>query len=281
VTGLSLRIGTSSWSSNDWRGPFYPEGSDPAAFLGLYAAQFDTVECDATFYRIPSAKTVDGWRDRTPPGFLFSAKLPQEITHEKGLVDCGALLREFLGVMERLGDKLGPVLAQFAYVAKGKDAEEYASGRTFLARLAGFLAQWPKERALAVEVRNAGWIAPPLLDLLRKHGAGLALSAYYTMPAPETLFAGPDPRTADLTYVRFIGDHKKMDALVSKLKKEGARASEWSALAVDRTSEMKRWAAALKANAKGPVLAYFNNHYAGFAPDSARLFRDLWEQVPS
>lgn len=281
MSGLSLRIGTSSWSSNDWRGPFYPEGADPAEFLPLYAQHFDTVECDATFYRIPAAKTVDGWRDRTPPGFLFAAKLPQEITHERGLIDCAGPLREFVTVMERLGDKLGPVLAQFAYVAKGKDALEYATGSGFRERLAAFLPLWPKERALAVEVRNAGWIAPPLLDLLRRHGVGLALSAYYTMPAPEKLFAGPDPRTTALTYVRFIGDHKKMDALVAKLKQEGARASAWSALAVDRTAEMKRWAAALKSNAKGPVLAYFNNHYAGFAPDSARLFRDLWEQAPS
>jgi uncharacterized protein YecE (DUF72 family) len=140
---------------------------------------------------------------------------------------------------------------------------------------------WPKDRALAVEVRNARWIAPPLLDLLRSRGVSLAISAYYTMPAPETLYAGADPRTTELTYARFIGDHKKMDALVLKLKKEGARSGEWSALAVDRTSEMKRWAAVLKSNAKGPVLAYFNNHYAGFAPDSARLFRDLWEQIPS
>ena len=276
-----MRIGTSSWSSPDWRGPFYPEGAEAGSFLAHYAARFDTVECDATFYRIPSAKTVDGWRDRTPPGFLFTAKLPQEITHDKGLVDCAAPLREFLTVMERLGDKLGPILAQFAYVAKGMDPNEYATGASFRERLAPFLALWPKERPLAVEVRNATWIAPPLLDLLKERGIPLAFSAYYTMPAPEKLLAGPDPRTAELTYVRFIGDHKKMDALVAKLKSEGKRAGEWSALAVDRTAEMKRWAVALKSTAKGPVLAYFNNHYAGFAPDSARLFRELWDQVPS
>jgi uncharacterized protein YecE (DUF72 family) len=194
-----LRIGTSSWSSADWRGPFYPEGADPGSFLAHYAGHFDTVECDATFYRIPSAKTVDGWRDRTPPGFLFAAKLPQEITHEKGLVDCEAPVREFLTVMERLGDKLGPILAQFAYVAKGKDANEYATGDSFRERIAPFLALWPKERTLVVEVRNATWIAPPLLDLLRERGIPLAVSAYYTMPAPEKLFAGHDPRTAELT----------------------------------------------------------------------------------
>jgi uncharacterized protein YecE (DUF72 family) len=115
---------------------------------------------------------------------------------------------------------------------------------------------------------------------LRERGITLALSAYYTMPAPEGLLAGPDPRTTDLSYIRFIGDHKKMDALVSKLRADGKRLGDWSALAVDRTSEMKRWVAALRGRVRGPVLAYFNNHYAGFAPDSARLFRDLWDQAP-
>jgi uncharacterized protein YecE (DUF72 family) len=276
-----LRIGTSSWSSADWRGPFYPEGAGAASFLAHYATQFDTVECDATFYGIPTAKTVDGWRDRTPPGFLFAAKLPQEITHEKGLLDCAAPLREFLAVMERLGDKLGPILAQFAYVAKGKDAREYATGASFVERLASFLALWPRERMLAIEVRNASWIAPPLLTLLRERGVVLALSAYYTMPTPDQLFLGPDPLTAEPSYVRFIGDHRKMDALVAQLRGEGRRAGDWSELAVDRTAEMTRWAEVLKPRARGPVLAYFNNHYAGFAPDSARLFRDLWDKVPS
>jgi uncharacterized protein YecE (DUF72 family) len=140
---------------------------------------------------------VDGWRDGTPPGFLFAAKLPQEITHENGLLHCEAKVREFVTVMERLGDKLGPILAQFAYVAKGKDAEEYATGSSFRQRLAAFLSHWPKERALAVEVRNAGWIAPPLLALLHNEAAS---SRYRrtTRCGPEKLFAGPDPHTTDL-----------------------------------------------------------------------------------
>jgi uncharacterized protein YecE (DUF72 family) len=274
-----LRTGTSSWSSPDWCGPFYPEGAPASSFLAHYAEHFDTVECDATFYARPAAAVVDGWRDRTPPGFLFAAKLPQEITHEKGLVDCAAEVAAFVAVMERLGDKLGPILAQFAYVAKAKDAEEYATGASFRRRLAAFLDLWPAERPLAVEVRNASWIAPPLIDLLRERDVTLAMSAYYTMPPPERIFAGPDPLTTDGVYARFIGGHKQMDALVARLKKDGTRASEWSATAVDRSAEMKRWATRLKSAAKGPVLAYFNNHYAGFAPDSARLFRDLWDQA--
>ena len=150
-----LRVGTSSWSSPDWRGKLYDPGSRPRDFLAQYARHFDTVECDATFYGVPRPTTVDGWRSRTPEGFLLSSKLPREITHERGLVDCGETLNEFLGVMGRLGHRLGPTVAQFAYVAKRRDAREYETGDDFRSRLRSFLDLWPKERQLAVEVRNA------------------------------------------------------------------------------------------------------------------------------
>src|SRR4029078_11461306 len=97
-----------------------------------------------------------------------------EITHERGLVDAGELTREFLGVMGRLGDRLGPILAQFSYVAKRAGGADIESGSGFRDRLARFLEDWPRERRLAVEVRNATWIAPPLLDLLRERGVTLA-----------------------------------------------------------------------------------------------------------
>ena len=74
---------------------------------------------------------------------------------------------------------MGPVVAQFAYVAKRTDAHEYQTSDDFRSRLAGFLDLWPRERELAVEVRNAKWVAPPLLDLLRKRGVSLVLPAVY------------------------------------------------------------------------------------------------------
>jgi len=279
VTG-TLRVGTSSWSSADWRGPFYPDDAAPGDFLALYAQHFDTVECDATFYRIPTTKTVEGWRATTPEGFLFAAKLPQEITHEKGLVDCGEVLGQFLGVMKRLGHRLGPIVAQFPYVAKGKDAKEYAAGDDFRARLASFLELWPAEILLAVEVRNATWIAPPLLDLLRNRRVTLVFSAYYTMPGPDRLFRGLDPQTTELLYVRFLGDHKRMDERVARLRATQGRTADWNALVVDKEPEMRRWVEHLKRRvATGPkALAYFNNHYAGFAPASAREFLRMWEE---
>ncbi|TAM83493.1 MAG: DUF72 domain-containing protein [Acidobacteria bacterium] len=80
-----LYLGTSSWTAEGWVGSFYPEGTKPADFLQYYARHFNCVEIDSTFYRIPTAKTVEQWRDRTPKGFVFAAKAPSLITHQKVL----------------------------------------------------------------------------------------------------------------------------------------------------------------------------------------------------
>lgn len=276
-----LRIGTSSWSETDWKGRFYPADARPAEFLGFYARHYDTVECDATFYAVPSARTVDGWRAKTPDGFLFSSKLPREITHDRGMVDCEDVRDAFLSVMTRLGERRGPIVAQFAYVAKGRDAAEYETGDDFRARLSKFLDGWPADVELAVEVRNAKWIADPLLDLLRSRGVALALPVYFTMPGADRLFAGPDPQTTDLLYVRFLGDHRRMDERVRALRESGRREGDWTELAVDRRTEMRRWALPLRERAVSGarVLVYFNNHYAGYAPGSAEQFRQIWNEA--
>ena len=95
-----LHLGTSSFSHESWVGPFYPPGTKPGDFLGAYARRFDTVEIDATFYRIPSAAQVRSWAAKVPPGFRIASKFPQAITHEKTLLDCDAERDAFLGVLD-------------------------------------------------------------------------------------------------------------------------------------------------------------------------------------
>ena len=274
-----LRLGTSSWSSQDWKGTFYPARARPGDFLARYAERFDAVECDATFYATPAQRTVEGWRAKTPEGFMLASKLPREITHDLGMVDCADILQGHLRVMSALGSRTGPFVAQFAYVPRGRDAHEYATGDDFRARLTPFLEAWPDDLELVVEVRNARWLAPPLLDLLREQGVGLVLPAYYTMPGPAKLFGGDDPVTSDLIYVRFLGHHREMDATVARLKAAGQRRGEWSEQAVDRTAEMREWVDPLRARASAGkrVVAFFNNHYAGFAPGSVYQFGRLWQ----
>ncbi len=122
----------------------------PADYLAHYASHFDTVEIDATFYRTPTERMVDGWRDKTPPGFLFAAKVPQVITHEKILEGCGDELVAFLKVMARLGEKLGPLLFQFRYFNKAK----FPDAKPFIDQLERFLPALPREMRIVVEVRG-------------------------------------------------------------------------------------------------------------------------------
>jgi uncharacterized protein YecE (DUF72 family) len=98
----NIRLGTSEFTAAGWPGTFYPVGMKPADYLSYYATRFDTVEVDSTFYRSPPLTTVQGWYSKTPPGFVFAAKVPQKITHEKMLVDCDAEMTELLKVMDAL-----------------------------------------------------------------------------------------------------------------------------------------------------------------------------------
>lgn len=275
----NVRVGCSSFTANGWLGAFYPPGTPPADFLRYYSTRFDTVEVDATFYAAPSRAVVAGWNEKTPPHFVLSAKVPQAITHEKELVGCEEDIRRFADTMaEGLGPKLGPLVLQFAYVAKGKDAEEYRTGARFRERLAAFLAKKPSGVRFALEVRNATWLGPDLAALLKENGVALVVSDYFTMPDLEKIErSGLDPLTADFAYVRFIGDRKKIEAKMAEVKPEGKRES-FDEIVVDRRMEMERWVRSLQrlATRAREIYVYFNNHYAGFGPESARLFEATW-----
>jgi uncharacterized protein YecE (DUF72 family) len=95
--------------------------------LSFYAGRFNAIEIDSTFYRIPTVKTVQQWRERTPDEFIFAAKVPQSITHEKVLVDDGGDLKAFLGVMELLEPKLGPLLIQLPCLPASRAALRHVS----------------------------------------------------------------------------------------------------------------------------------------------------------
>jgi hypothetical protein len=82
----------------------------PPDYLAYYSTRFDTVEVDSTFYRCPTREAVNNWALKTPPGFIFSLKIPRTITHEKVLVDCDKEFEEFIGAAKVLGEKLGPMV---------------------------------------------------------------------------------------------------------------------------------------------------------------------------
>lgn len=276
-----LRLGTSSFSSADWHGGFYPVGMAPGDFLSHYATLLNTVEIDATWHMMPAVRTVKGWADKVPDHFTFALKVPKFITHDRYLVDCDDEWDQFVRALEPLGEKLGPVLFQFQYFAKAKDPEEYKTGADFRARLERFLDKLPEGMRVAVEVRNEKWLTEPLYDLLRKRNIALALVAFYTMPSGPVLLSRANAITADFSYLRFLGNHREMDDLVARAREEGKRRGDWDELIVDRSAELKAWIPTVRSllDRGSDVFAYFNNHYAGFAPGSIDLFLKLWAEA--
>ena len=259
-----LYLGTSSWSSKDWDGVFYPTGISSDAYLAHYATRFRSVEVDATFYRIPSQSMVDRWRVTLPSGFRLAAKVPQTITHEKTLEGCADEMARFVEVMARLEDRLGPLLLQFPYYSK-------SSGWTlprFLARLEAFLPCIPPDRPTALEIRNKSWLVPDLLDLLRARGIALALIDHPWMPPPEAFRELPDLVTAPFCYVRWLGDRHGIESITRR----------WDKVIVDRTRQTAAWVPVIRTLLERglTVHGYFNNHYAGHAPASIALFERTW-----
>jgi uncharacterized protein YecE (DUF72 family) len=248
-----LRVGTSSWSHDSWKGTVYAHGSKPGEYLSQYARRFDTVEIDATWYRIPSEKLVLKWLHDTPDDFVFSAKVPSVITHEKRLVGCEGELKEFLRVMDLLGKKRGPLVFQFPYDFKPDQFET----------LEKFLRTLPSGFKFALEIRHKGWLSDRFYDLLGSLKIAMVLQDLVWMPKLDRL-------TADWTYVRWIGDRKKIEA----------QTTTWEQIIVDRTKEMGEWAPRIQKFLDDGVIvwAYFNNHYAGHAPGSVDLFIESMEK---
>ncbi|MGC2808091.1 MAG: DUF72 domain-containing protein [Candidatus Acidiferrales bacterium] len=259
-----IRVGTSAFTAAGWEGSFYPAGMQPRDFLSYYATKFDTVEVDSTFYRTPAVSTVKGWAQKTPPGFLFALKVPQIITHEKCLDDCGAEFAGFLAAAEHLGDKLGPLLLQFPYFNRTK----FKSGAEFLARLSPFLQKLPQEFQFAVEIRNKSWLDQRFTELLCEHKVALAVIDQAWMPSIEEVSKKLDPLTANFSYVRWLGDRKGIEE----------QTKSWDKTVIDRRSALQNWVEyCYQTTRRGAkVYAYANNHYAGHAPATVALFLELW-----
>jgi len=245
----------------------YPPGMKPHDFLPYYAKQFRTVEIDSTYYGTPSASTVTGWYEKTPPDFIFAAKVPQVVTHEKVLKDCEAEFDEFIDRMGLLGEKLEPLLLQFRWFNKYEiQADE------FFLRLRFFLQRLKDLPAIrfVVEIRNKAWLDERLTDLLRECNVALALTDLSNMPRLWEVKDGLDLVTADFVYVRWLGDRKGIEALTTT----------WDKTVIDRTEDLKNWAALFRqfVSRNLKVYAYANNHYGGHGPDTVKLFWEQWEK---
>jgi uncharacterized protein YecE (DUF72 family) len=192
---MGVRVGTSGYTYPEWKGTFYPADLPASRMLDYYAARFSVVEINATFYRMPTPKTLAAWAAATPPAFVFALKAPQRITHYQRLRDVDEPVRYFCDTARTLGPKLGPLLFQLP-----------PTFRKDLGRLADLLALLPPGLRCAFEFRHASWLSEDVYERLR--GGNAALCVADTEAGTTPLVA-----TADFGYLRLRDEGYRDDDL--------------------------------------------------------------------
>ena len=240
----AIHVGCSGWQYASWRERFYPKGLPQRRWLEHYAQTFETVEVNATFYRLAKPDAVAAWLGQTPPDFIFTLKGSQFLTHMKRLLDRERGLQRFYASVQPVVEspKMGPVLWQLPPNFRRDDE-----------RLEAWLDALPPGRH-AVEFRHESWFEPEVYGILHAHGAAFVI--------------GDDPRrvdwpqivTAEWSFVRFHYGRR-------------GRRGNYS------DSELQEWAARVRDLAtNGEVYAYFNNDWEGFAVANGKRLKRLLGQ---
>jgi uncharacterized protein YecE (DUF72 family) len=235
-TNPSIRIGCSGWQYQHWRGDFYPAELPQPRWFEHYARQFDTVEINNTFYRLPEASTFASWGRAAPSGFVYAVKASRYLTHMKKLKEPEEAIRRFFTRARRLESSFGPVLYQLP-----------PRWPANVERLEHFLHALPRTRRHTIEFRDPSWYDERVLALLERHRVALCL---HDMAGSATGKRELGP----FVYVRFHG-----------AQKYSGRYSD---------DVLEGWATWMAAQARGgrAIYAYFNNDVGGHAPrDAVRL----------
>jgi uncharacterized protein YecE (DUF72 family) len=241
-----IMLGTSGWSYEEWVEPFYRFKN--VSKLRIYNKVFRTAEIDSTFYRYPTEGTVYGWLRYTDPNFVFTAKLPKQITHEK-LLDLGQGveddLNKFCELMRRLlvAKKLGCLLIQLPPKFSFSDIDQLES----------FFEILPTDFSFAVEFRDPSWVNLETWRLLSKH------SVAYTI-VDEPLLPPDVEVTSKIAYFRWHGRGRR-PWFDYRYKKE----------------ELEPWVPKVKEVSEKveKVFGYFNNHYHGYAVENCLQVLEL------
>jgi uncharacterized protein YecE (DUF72 family) len=182
---MKILAGTSGFSYKEWIGEFYPEKQPAKGMLAYYASRLPTVEINNTFYRMPNAAALEGWRSQVPDTFRFAVKASRRISHIKRLKDCGGEVRYLLEALRAMEPCVGSILFQLPPFAKRDTAT-----------LAAFVAELPQGTRAAFEFRNPSWLHPEVFALLESRNLALVQSE------EAEPFKEPLPWTADWAYLR-------------------------------------------------------------------------------
>lgn len=230
----SIYIGTSGWHYQHWLGPFYPKELSSDQWLSYYAGRLHSVEINNTFYQLPDRETFTTWRETVPADFIFSVKASRYITHMKKLKDPQQPVATFFKNIEKLGDKLGPILFQLP-----------PNWHFNQQRLAGFLDALPQGYRHVFEFRDPSWFDQRAYELLARHNAAVCIYDLNGRLSPKKI-------TADHVYVRLHGPGPPYQGQYD-------------------IQTLSGWAGAFSAwNRQGKAIyCYFNNDMAGYAVQNA------------
>ena len=252
---LKFYIGCSGWSYTAWKGPFYPSEIKNSKWLEFYSKVFDYVEIDSSFYNIPNIFMVKQWLKKTKEDFRFTAKFPKVITHDKRLKNVDNELQLFFKAIEPLCDKTLALLIQLP------PSIEIMEG---LQRLRELVHKLDNRFRYAVEVRHQSWFQDLAYNFFANNNICMVWSQIVGIRTPPIV-------TSDFLYLRFIGDRSLQEKDFGRIQK-------------DRSPEMRKWVNRIKRAEKSNeeenkrlkfAIVAANNHYAGFGPMSANIFRKM------
>ncbi len=235
-----LYVGTSGWHYPHWRGVFYPAGMAPGDYLSFYAAHFNTVELNNSFYRLPTRDAFVAWGDRVPHEFVFALKASRYITHRNKLKDPQPAVDHLMTNASGLAGKLGPVLFQLPPRWHANPV-----------RLSEFLQVLPTSHRYAFEFRDPTWLTEDVFEILREHGCALCVASSPAWPEERCV-------TADFLFLRFHGGKELYGSDYSR----------------HELSDYASWARPEWKEGKD-LYAYFNNDAEGHAIGNALEFRGL------
>jgi uncharacterized protein YecE (DUF72 family) len=246
-----LNIGCSGWSYEGWKGNFYPKKMESKDYLSYYSKFFKFVEVDSTYYHIPSRSSVRGWKDKTPEDFKFSLKFPKVITHEKKLEDVIKPLSMLFYSLEPLIEKTITLLIQLPPFLSEK------KGFSLLQYMVRYL---DKRFRYSIEFRHSSWFNDNVYNWMKENNISLVWSIRDKLQTSSII-------TSDQIYLRFIGDRSISEKDFGKIVK-------------DRRKEMLDYVKKIRETQNEDssirdVLIVFNNHFAGFGPQSVNDFLKL------
>jgi uncharacterized protein YecE (DUF72 family) len=236
----NAHIGTSGWHYKHWRGPYYPASVPPRAMLDYYARDFDTVEVNNSFYRLPPPATFEAWSNAAPANFCFAVKGSRYLTHAKRLMDPEPAIERLMDATRGLGVKRGPILFQLP-----------PKWHCNLERLERFLKALPSGVRYSMEFRDPSWHNLQVFRLLCKHQVAFCLFELAGFLSPMTV-------TADFVYVRLHGPGNKYqgDYSPAVLRSWARRIRRWTGQGLD-------------------VYLYFDNDQNGYAAQNARDLKQM------